>query len=378
VPTDPTLHEPSAAVVTAPPARYPRSLLLDLLRVFAAFWVVVFHWSYLTSTLPDWLYRSMRPGYLGVDIFFMLSGAVIIHTAIGRTWSSFAQSRFLRLFPVYVAASLLVVTFLILVGDATPDPESWIALTGLQFWLGQSPFIPVAWTLLYEVGFYALVAVLIAVNRGQLTEARIRFGVYAFLIAWLLASATDFEILRFVTLDRYGPLFMFGVLLGISRDAASLRLNAPALFVAGVLSYSTLLGRTDGNGWSDLSRILLCLGVLLVSGALILVSSMRPPAESRAPSRVSSWVATLSLMTYPIYLLHNEFGLGLTGWLFGASVPVPVAYLIGMGSVVVLSWLSVRFFEPWARAGLRRLLGWTTASRTAPPGETPLRTARPS
>lgn len=361
----PRVSEPDGAdtIVPAPRTVYGRSLALDVLRIFAALWVVLFHWSYLTSTLPGWLYDGMRAGYLGVDIFFILSGAVIIHTAVGRTWTEFAQSRFLRLFPVYFAATLLSLVLLIVTdGKYRPSPEIWLGLTGVQFWLGTDPVIAAAWTLRYEVGFYALVTVLIIASRNVVTMRTVRIGVYGFLVVWMLASATQVEALRFLTLDQYGPLFILGVLLGISRDLPSLRSNGPAILVAGALTFHTLLGRTDRADWTPESRLVVVVVVMVLSVGAILWSSLRAPREVRV-LWVHRWVATLSLMTYPIYLLHNEFGFGLIGFLFGVGVPVPVAYAVGIVAVLLLSFLSVRFFEPWARARLRALFGWGSAAR---------------
>jgi peptidoglycan/LPS O-acetylase OafA/YrhL len=357
------VNDESAAV----PTRVARSVVLDLVRIFAALWVVGFHWSYLTSTLPEPVYEFLREGFLGVDIFFILSGAVIIHTAVGRDWSEFARSRFLRLFPVYVLASALVVGFLLLSGEAPPAAEDWLALIGLQFWTGGEPFIVAAWTLAYEVGFYVLVAVLILASPRGLTPARIRVASLIFLVAWLIASATSFAPLQFLTLGIFGPMFVLGVMLGISRDTALLRATLPVLIAAAALSFQSLLVRSSGLEWTDGRRLITAALIVLVVGALILWSS-RHGQQSRLPGRVVAFVTVLSLMTYPIYLLHNEFGLGITGWLMSHGVAVWAAYAIGAGLVIAISWACVQFIEPWARGRIRALFHWQPRPReTAAP-----------
>ncbi len=348
--------------VDAPRPRVPRSVGLDLLRIVAALWVVGFHWSYLTRTLPDWLYEFLREGYLGVDMFFMLSGAVIIHTAVGRTWNEFARSRFLRLFPVYVLASALVVVVLVISGQAAPQAEDWLALIGLQFWTGGQPFIFAAWTLAYEVGFYVLVAVLILASPRGLTAARIRVACLIFLLVWLLASATSFAPLQFVTLGIFGPMFVFGVLLGTSSSLAALRANLPVMIVAAALTFQSLLLRTAGLEWSETRRLVTAALILVVCAAVILGASLRAQ-PTRLPARVVGFVTLVSLMTYPIYLLHNDFGLGITGLLLDRGASVWVAYLVGGGLVLAISWASVRFIEPWARGRLRALFGWSAPGR---------------
>jgi peptidoglycan/LPS O-acetylase OafA/YrhL len=77
-----------------------RVYALDLLRFFAAASVMLYHYvshepladgSY---TLADIL---MQHGYLGVNVFFMISGFVILWSAIGRTGAGCVRTRVLRL-----------------------------------------------------------------------------------------------------------------------------------------------------------------------------------------------------------------------------------------------------------------------------------------
>ncbi|NKB95048.1 acyltransferase family protein [Ochrobactrum intermedium] len=99
----------------------PRYVLLDLMRIFAAYWVLVHHWTatdgfmihlkqkYTIPDLPIILEEVLAGGYLGVDIFFILSGIVISKSAIHRNWVDFSQSRFIRLFPAYFVITLLAI-----------------------------------------------------------------------------------------------------------------------------------------------------------------------------------------------------------------------------------------------------------------------------
>jgi peptidoglycan/LPS O-acetylase OafA/YrhL len=66
---------------------------LDLLRFFAALAVVLFHHGfrgYAADHMTDMPYLSLAPaakyGYLGVDLFFLISGFVILMTASGGSF----------------------------------------------------------------------------------------------------------------------------------------------------------------------------------------------------------------------------------------------------------------------------------------------------
>ena len=81
-----------------------RNGLLDLLRFAAAMTVTVYHFLYRGAQDGGYLDFSFGAagvsvslGYLGVNLFFMISGFVIIWSATGRDWYGFSVGRLARL-----------------------------------------------------------------------------------------------------------------------------------------------------------------------------------------------------------------------------------------------------------------------------------------
>ena len=68
---------------------------LDILRFLAALAVVFFHYTFLNiteyQTLPSYpiLGEIFKYGYLGVELFFIISGFVILLTATKKDWQGF-------------------------------------------------------------------------------------------------------------------------------------------------------------------------------------------------------------------------------------------------------------------------------------------------
>src|SRR5215469_15288981 len=122
----------------------PRVYVLDGLRLAAALSVVAFHlvagaadraWDTPTTGLFGPLVHAARYGWLGVELFFLISGFVICMSSWGRTAGQFAVSRFVRLFPAYwfaVLATTAVVTAVPLYEHRLHPDQVLVNLTMLQ------------------------------------------------------------------------------------------------------------------------------------------------------------------------------------------------------------------------------------------------------
>ena len=91
-------------------------LSLQYLRGIAALLVVLYHYRgelnsiYAQKGLGDLLFSN---GYIGVDLFFMVSGFVImLSTEKDKSSLSFAIKRIFRIYPVYIVCLILCTYFL--------------------------------------------------------------------------------------------------------------------------------------------------------------------------------------------------------------------------------------------------------------------------
>lgn len=163
---------------SAPPRPAGRLQALDATRLAAALAVVLYHWTAWhhgewdggdTVALEVWpvLGRLSSLGSLGVQLFFMVSGFVVLLSALGRSPARYLGSRVGRLYPAYWVAVLLA-GFLIFVlwpeaGEDHRPVEVLTNLTMLQGVIGDGePHLDgVYWTLWIELKFYATVLVLL-------------------------------------------------------------------------------------------------------------------------------------------------------------------------------------------------------------------------
>lgn len=171
----------SDAAVTMTPNR-PRFGYIDALRGLAAVAVMVYHYGtgplqpLLAQVLPGPLVRSFSQGWLGVHVFFVLSGFVIAyavgrHEITARAAALFAVRRQVRLDPPYwvsLALSCAVPWMLYFQHHRPPGPslrDIGLHVLYLQELMRVHPIQPVYWTLCIEVQFYLVFVLSLALLR---------------------------------------------------------------------------------------------------------------------------------------------------------------------------------------------------------------------
>lgn len=136
---------------------------IDLFRFLAALNVVFFHYffrGYSADNLSNLNFSEIsnffKYGYLGVDLFFIISGFVISLSIKDRSLINFFISRISRLYPIYWISVLFTFIVIILFGAPryNADIKQFIFnLTMFQNYLKVESMDTVYWTLYIEMVF---------------------------------------------------------------------------------------------------------------------------------------------------------------------------------------------------------------------------------
>lgn len=340
--------------------RLERNATLDLLRLLAALGVVGFHYLFRGAAGEPMMataYPEAAPvalyGYLGVNLFFLISGYVIAWSAEGRDWTDFAVARFARLYPGFVASMTLSFAVLLLAGSPL-FPVSAAQFAANLFMvspaLGQPFMDGVYWSIVLELVFYFWVAA--ALMTGIFHRWKLELVAGWLLLCLVNEYAIGSGLLRMVFITEFGPLFAAGILLHHIQTRGTAAESGLLLAASFVLSCS-LAGVTQdwmqghyGISVSDLGLVAANTAIhALVIAAIVLRGHV--PANH----------ATLAVggLTYPLYLLHQNIGYVAIDALtpsYGRWIALAVVVV----AMVLVSWAIWRFVERPAGRGLAAML----------------------
>ncbi len=256
--------------------------------------------------LPLWLVSTSQYGYLGVSLFFMISGFVIAYSAEGRAPLEFAAARFARLYPSHLAAVTL--TFIVTMAFGAPEFTASIGqylanLTLFAPLFGQPFMDGVYWSIVLEIIFYGWVFIFLALGLFERAGDRI-------VLCWLLISLVNelflgIKPLRFVFLTEFSGFFAAGVLIYRMRAGKSGIAAAPMLALSFAIALQTSLAGMRVIAEKYDSAFSGAAVALLVLGMFILFYALTTPSPTRLPLRL---LGALGAMTYPLYLLHQHIG----------------------------------------------------------------------
>jgi peptidoglycan/LPS O-acetylase OafA/YrhL len=358
---------------------------IQALRGIAASMVVLWHASrYLAPNGAGTVAAFLQPGaVMGVDLFFLISGFIMVHTTRDSDGSpgyvaGFLVKRATRIWPVWIVA---LAVFLLSQTDATfftdPARRAWLARSlvflptaGMSADVAPifgAPVLGVGWTLNYEMYFYAIFALSMLFGRWR----------WAAFFGWVVATVLLIPLMTrnlsalpsawdFLSSDRHyhyavqylnlatSPLillFVFGALIGLVYHAKLPAVRTrwlPAMLV----SISILLVAAQFVFAFRTYHGVLQWGLTLIP---LLLACALASRWIRIP--VPRWLEYLGDISFSLYLFH-PIALSVVFALVREHAQDPtvtrLAVLGGIASSVAVAAISHRYVERGLSDALRR------------------------
>jgi peptidoglycan/LPS O-acetylase OafA/YrhL len=356
---------------------------VDALRFAAALAVAWFHLSFYSWANPasstgqalggvidfPWATPWAWFGWVGVEVFFVISGFVIANSARGASATRFLKGRLLRLMPAaWICATITLVVRLVLSSDPARALLSPY-LHSMVLWPEPMWIDGVYWSLAVEVAFYALIFALLLMHGFRFLPVvawglTLASGIYLTILAGNLvppspiwqAIVANSEIL----LLRHGVYFAVGIWLWLSNQRRLSPVGWAGLTLGLGLGCLEIWLRAHSLKVGEATAALGQPSVLPMAIWLVAVTGML--VVTRWPERIvwspamGARVKRLGRMTYPLYLVHNIVGVSLIRVLVTRGVPGELALAGGLATVLGLSFVVSQFGEPVVVRGFRAVL----------------------
>lgn len=351
--------------VASSPSAGHRILFLDGLRGAAIFWVMLFH-AYVRwpDAVPFGNQYSGVPlvayGWLGVQLFFMISGFVILMTLENSaSFGEFMWRRWLRLFPAMLLCSALIFVSAPIFHERPAGPaQVRDLLPGLTFidpaWLAlafgspQGVLEGAFWSLFVEMKFYVIAGALYFLVGGNRMIAAL-FGLFLVVPA-TLAIAAIFPGADVRAPQLFAEWFSLRYFGWFTAGALYYRyFRDPNSTVLGLAVVAALAAAAAQDGYQRYPQ------VFALSVVIAFTLAMTSPWVRRLLT--SRFALFLGFVSYPLYLIHENMMVSAIAKLgkMAPSLPASLLPVLPMLWVCAVAWLVARFAEPWLREKIRRL-----------------------
>ena len=318
----------------------PKLLTLQVARGTAANLVVLAHLFAVEGkythggVLPSFTYY----GVAGVDLFFVLSGFIMVAVA-GRgvgPWE-FLWRRAARVYPTYWLVTLVVLA----VTMVAPEMANSSINEPISIWRSfllvparTPPLLAVGWTLVHEIYFYLVFAILLAL-RIPVRFGLIAWGLVLLTVTMTMPNATAASPVLSLVTNPLTAEFMMGSIVGLlwvrrrTPGAVSVGVIGVAAFAFSLVYLAPALSLST-SAHLDTWRVL----IFGIPSALVLYALAA--AEHRTePPLPQKWFVAIGEWSYAAYLVH-VLVISAIGRVLVLFVPAG-----SIGASLVLVWVGI-------------------------------------
>ncbi|MET1001671.1 MAG: acyltransferase [Acidimicrobiia bacterium] len=286
----------------------------------------------------SWTSWSNLPANTGVDLFFVISGFIMVIT----TWHTFDRAgssrRFLlrrvaRIYPLYwIINSAIVALFLVSPGSVSfqegQSPnilDSYLLLPHV----GRLPLL-VAWSLVYEIYFYVVFAIALLLGRRRFPWVMAVWVAITLTLSVMASDVTNPYVA--IVASPLSLEFVLGVVIGLATVHG--RFARPNVVLAvGVVSFCSCLVLLALSGWSHFPSDGVRVALVGIPAGLVVYGAIG--VEKRYGRIVPPSMRRLGDASYSLYLAHVP-ALALLALVLAGRLPTtPLLHALTLPAVLV-------------------------------------------
>jgi peptidoglycan/LPS O-acetylase OafA/YrhL len=331
---------------------------LDILRFLAALAVVFFHYTFLNATEYEAittypiLGEIFKYGYLGVELFFIISGFVILLTASKKDWRGFIVSRVSRLYPAFwIAVTLTTLGIVFFTSDVMHISFSQYLwnLTMMGNFLDIENIDPVYWTLQVELKFYFWILLILLFKQIKHIEI--------FIFIWLVVALLEIyhlghEFTHFALMPEWAPYFSAGALFYLIQTQGITFKRVGLLIFSYFLSmYFAIEGAEARSQLYEIEfSFIIVLSLITLFYIIFILIILGKTAHIYHP-----YFALLGATTYPLYLIHQKLG-QIIYLSIGNMMNKYLLLTLVVILMIICAYLLHRYLEKGLGKGMKRKL----------------------
>jgi peptidoglycan/LPS O-acetylase OafA/YrhL len=324
-----------------------RITILDSFRCLAILFVILMH---LGSSYSEYYpYGSqlksvifINNGYLGVHLFFMISGFVIFMSLERcKGFAEFIVKRITRLLPTLLFCCLLTFcVFKIFDSDNhfyrfhNTATDFFPSLTFTDLWIWNRVFHKqveyidgVYWTLSYEMKFYILSAAIYYMSKANFYRNWLIFAAFvitSYLVTLYLIPTSENvqKIIKICLFPDYIVLFTLGMYFYLCHSGRQIKFIYTIALVILTLVELLIIGNWIATAYILIFILLFVIFVYKIEWLSLLSNR---------------FIVGIGVMSYPLYLIHSHIGVLLVSKLSTLIHTSNPSILISLASVILLA-----------------------------------------
>ena len=328
---------------------------LDIFRIVAITGVVLFHYTFRGFASDNMSQLSFpffgaifKYGYMGIYLFFMVSGYANALSSTSGHIKQFVISRICRLYPCFwIGVTLTSIVTLVLGGDRyhVSFAQYLVNLSMLNDLFGVEPVDGAYWFLFQIIKFYIFVVIILMFKLGRYQE----YVAGIWLLMSIAIKITHLYSMEPILMPELSSFIVAGIIFCTSQKNGWNVYRYSVVICSLLFSIHSAYG--DRSYFQQHYHTSISLAVIWVILSIFYLGFYLITLRHKLVKE-SDRIVLFGATTYPLYLIHQNVGFMIFNFVGGCCNKYLVLFLT-FSLMASVAFVITKYVEPYFRARLR-------------------------